>query len=100
MLLVSDHELGARRQVAAAAIRPFHLVLPRRAAVFAGQQDRVRYIAIHIDEAAEVDLAFGERGNLDLLHGFSWMNSKKRGAIQAAHQMASRYPRAVMLARG
>lgn len=72
MLLESNSLLGAREQIAANALCPVHLGLPRCGAVIARQQDRVRHVAIPVDKAAQVELAIGERGNLDLLHGYSW----------------------------
>lgn len=85
MLFVSDHELGARRQITADALGPVHLRLPCGVVVVAGQQNRVRDVAVLVDSAAEVDLAVGERRKLDL-HGIS---KKRRGRREGRPQSAT-----------
>lgn len=72
MLLEGHHQFSARRQIGIQALGPLHGVRPAHALLgFSGKQDRVRHIACSVDDAAEVDLAFCKRRNLDLLHAFS-----------------------------
>jgi hypothetical protein len=72
--------LDSIRQITADALGPHELIVETGFVVVAREQDDVMKIAILIADCADINFAFGQRGNLKLLHCISFSLKGIHGA--------------------